>query len=77
MLFRDYIKNHGIRHSFVAEKLGISHTQMSRMMQPGFKPTLDVIDAIETLTYGNVKYKDWITDYKATLMSKIKKENID
>jgi transcriptional regulator with XRE-family HTH domain len=62
-MLREYLDSHGIRHSFFADKLGVSRMQMSRMLRPGFTPTLDIIDKVEKMTLGNVKYKDWWKSY--------------
>jgi hypothetical protein len=76
MKLREYLDSHGIKHHFFADKLGISRMQMTRMLRPGFKPTLDIIDEVETLSYGMVKYRDWIDDYRKHRTNSVLKDSV-
>ena len=54
MDLKEYLDSNGIRYKFFAEKLGISHSYMSRLMHKKIVPSPALALKIEELTQGKV-----------------------
>lgn len=60
MQLRKYLEENGIRHTFVAKKIGTEPSHLCRWLSGEVAPRLEAIVAIEELTKGQVTIHDWI-----------------
>ncbi len=62
MKLREYLKEHGIVHSFFAKQVGTTSAQLSVWVSGKVKPRLETIVFIEQITKGKVTVRDWLKD---------------
>lgn len=60
MQLRKYLEENGIRHSFIAKKIGTDSSHLCRWLSGDVAPRLEAVVAIEKITNGQVTIHDWI-----------------
>jgi predicted transcriptional regulator len=71
MKLREYLDDEGIRYKSFAMKMGICEPTLQKIMKPGYNPRIDIVNKIERLTHGKVKYKDWLEGIQEKFMGEI------
>ena len=59
MEFSEWIKNQGIKQTFLAEKLGVTYSCLYLLTTKKTTPGLHLAIAIEDVTNGAVTCRDW------------------
>lgn len=64
-LIKSYVQQHGIKKSWLANKIGVTNASFSRWMSGNFKPSRMARKRIEDITSGAVPETSWedIDDY--------------
>jgi predicted transcriptional regulator len=74
MQLKEYLYKYGIKHSFIAEKVGITKQCIARYIMGYNRPPLEVMAKIEDITNGKVSIRDWLkTDESKDNTTKNKK----
>ena len=61
MQLKEYLEKNGIKNSFFANKLGITHQLLLRYLNNYNRPSLELMFKIEKETGGKVPIKEWLS----------------
>lgn len=60
MRLSEYVRENGLKYSFLAEKLGLTREYLYKIQTGERRPSLEVAIMIEDFTGGKVKPRDFI-----------------
>lgn len=61
MQLKEYLEKTGLKNSFFADKIGVSHQLLLRYLKGYNRPPLEILVRIEDETNGKVPVREWLS----------------